>query len=638
MTELALDSQTDPVQRDYLETIKYSADSLLTVVNDVLDFSKIEAGKMNLDLVDFDLRNSLEETLKTLAWRAEEKGLELLCDIANDVVEQVQGDPARLRQVVLNLVGNAVKFTHAGEVTLSVEVNSHEKDAQILHFVVRDTGIGIPPERRDSIFDPFTQADSSTTRKYGGTGLGLTICARIVSMMEGRIWFESEVGRGTQFHFTVRFKSLRSQPESVINMPAGVLRGIKILIVDDNSTCRKILRSLLASWEMRIGEASSGPGALNELMLAQRDGDFYQLLLTDTHMPDMNGLALAEQVRRLPAFSSLPILMLTSAGHGGDLERWKNLCIASLIVKPVRKAELLASLLKFAGGNSTVSPPAMVAEPSHTPPTGSLHILLAEDNRVNQTVATRTLKKLGHSVVLANNGKEALSLLAVETFDLVLMDLQMPEMDGLSATKCIRAQEEASGTHLPIIAMTAHAMKGDRERCLAGGMDEYVAKPVQVKELRDAISVALRTSRQIGSTPQEQLEEGTVLQPDPNLWNLSTTLEKLGGDESLLLDVVEIFLAETPKNITALRLAIQQNDADTVEKTAHSLKGELGYLGVSKISQMARELEEAGRKNDLQGAVSIFRSFELELTALLAAMQSGRKSSKDRHFAAESSG
>jgi signal transduction histidine kinase/CheY-like chemotaxis protein len=332
MTELALDSQSDPVQRDYLETIKYSADSLLTVVNDVLDFSKIEAGKMNLDLVDFDLRNLLEETLKTLAWRAEEKGLEFLCDIAIDVAEQVQGDPARLRQVVLNLVGNAVKFTHAGEVALSVEVESHEKDAQILHFSVRDTGIGIPPEHRDSVFAPFTQVDSSTTRKYGGTGLGLTISARIVAMMGGRIWFESEVGQGTQFHFTVRFKALKSQSESATNKSAGVLRGIKVLIVDDNSTSRKILRSMLASWKMRIGEAISGPGALNELMLAQRAGDFYKLLLSDTHMPDTNGFALVEQIRRLPAFSSLPILMLTSAGHGGDPERWKNLCIASLLV------------------------------------------------------------------------------------------------------------------------------------------------------------------------------------------------------------------------------------------------------------------------------------------------------------------
>ena len=638
MTELALDSQPDPVQRDYLETIKYSADSLLTVVNDVLDFSKIEAGKMNLEVVDFDLRDSLEGTLKTLASRADEKGLELLCDIATDVAEQVQGDLAHLRQVVVNLVGNAVKFTHAGEVALSVEVESHEEDAQILHFSVRDTGIGIPPECWNSIFEPFTQADSSTTRKYGGTGLGLTISARIVAMMGGRIWFESEEGRGTQFHFTVRFKTLKSNSQSGARASADVLRGIKVLIVDDNSTCRKIVRSMLASCGMRTAEASSGPDALDKLRLAQRDNDFYQVLLTDSHMPDMNGSALVEQVRRVSAFASLPVLMLTSAGHGEDQERGKSLDIAAFLVKPVRKAELLASLLKVAGGDYTVSPPAMVAEPHDTPPTSSLHILLAEDNRVNQTVAMRILKKLGHSVVLANNGKEALSLLAVETFDLVLMDLQMPEMDGLSATKCIRAQEQGSDAHLPIIAMTAHAMKGDRERCLAGGMDEYVSKPVQVKELRDAISIALGSNRQSGSIRPEQLEEKVVRPPDPNLWNPSVTLEKLGGDESLLHDVVDIFLAETPKKIAALRLAIQQNDADTVEKTAHSLKGELGYLGLLKISQMARELEDAGRKNDLPGAVKIFRYLEPELTTLLTSMHSGRQSAKERHFAAESSG
>ena len=638
MTELALDSQSDPVQRDYLQTIKYSADSLLSVINDVLDFSKIEAGKMNLEVVDFDLRDSLEETLKTLAWRADEKGLELLCNIATGVAEQVQGDPARLRQVVLNLVGNAVKFTHAGEVALSVEVDRHEKDGQILHFSVRDTGIGIPAERWNSIFAPFTQADSSMTRKYGGTGLGLTISARIVALMGGRIWFESEVGRGTQFHFTVPFKALRSQSQSGTSTPADALRGVKALIVDDNATSRKILRSLLTSCGMRIGEASSGSAALTELSLAQRDGDFYQLLLTDSHMPDMNGLALVEQVRGLPAFSSLPVLMLTSAAHERDQERGKNLCIASFLVKPVRKAELLASLLKATGGDYTVSPPAMIAEPHHTPPTGSLHILLVDDNRVNQTVALRLLEKLGHSAVLANNGKEALALLAVESFDLVLMDLQMPEMDGLSATKCIRAQEQASDAHLPIIAMTAHAMKGDRERCLAAGMDKYVSKPVQVRELRDAISVALGTRRQTGPMRRAQPEEKVVQPPDPDLWNLSVTLEKLGGDESLLHDVVDIFLAETPKKIAALRLAIQQNDADSVQKTAHSLKGELGYLGLLKISQMARELEEAGKKNDLQSAVNIFRSLEPELTTLLASMQSAYKSTNKRHFAAESSG
>jgi two-component system, sensor histidine kinase and response regulator len=355
-------------------------------------------------------------------------------------------------------------------------------------------------------------------------------------------------------------------------------------------------------------------------------------------MPEMNGSALVEQIRRLPAFSSLPVMMLTPHGHEADQERGKKLRIASFLVKPVRKADLLASLLKVAGGDYTVSPPAMVAEPHHTPPTGSIHILLAEDNRVNQTVAMRMLKKLGHSVVLANNGKEALSLLAVESFDLVLMDLQMPEMDGLSATKCIRTQEQASGVHLPIIAMTAHAMKGDRERCLAAGMDEYVSKPVQVQELRDAISVALGTRRQSVSNRPEQFEARFVRPPDPGLWNPSATLEKLGGDETLLHEVVDIFLMETPRKIAALRLAIQQNNADSVQNTAHSLKGELGYLGLSKISQMARELEEAGRKNDLQSAVNIFRSLEPELASLLASMQSRCGNIKERHFASESSG
>jgi signal transduction histidine kinase/CheY-like chemotaxis protein len=635
MTELALDSKPDPVQREYLETIKYSADTLLTVINDVLDFSKIEAGKLDLDAFDFNLRDALEETLKPLAMRADEKRIELLCEIASDVPEMVQGDSSRLRQVVLNLLGNAIKFTHQGEVALKVEVEAHEHDHELIRFTVRDTGIGIPPEKRESIFEPFTQADTSTTRKYGGTGLGLTISARLVSMMGGKIWFESEVGKGTQFHFTTRLKALPRHEQLEVAIPAAILRGMSVLIVDDNATNRRILREMLARWEMCSHEADSGAQALVQLISAQAAGNPYRLILTDMHMPNMDGFTLVEQLRQIPGLSTLAIMMLTSAGHLGDAERCKKLGITSYLVKPVRKWELLNSILKVVGQTDSVRPTAESAHEIGLPTSTAFHILLAEDNRVNQTVATRILEKMGHSVVLANNGKEAISTLATQKFDLVLMDLQMPEMDGLSATRSIREQEKQTHSHVPIIAMTAHALKGDRERCLEGGMDGYVSKPINVKELRDAMAAVVQGESGSGLAKVEP-----ALAPKENViaWNVPETLERLGGDVSLLGEVVQIFLVETPRKLSQLREAIAEPAPATVERTAHSLKGELGYLGITGASQRARELEEMGRKNDLQTAPAVFAALEAELVQVLASMRKQSCTSVEKHLSAKTGG
>ena len=633
--ELALDSKPDPVQREYLETIKYSANTLLTVVNDVLDFSKIEAGKLDLDAFDFNLRDALEETLKPLALRADEKRIELLCEIASDVPEMVQGDSSRLRQVVLNLLGNAIKFTQQGEVALKVEVEAHEHDHHLIRFTVRDTGIGIPPEKRESVFEPFTQADTSTTRKYGGTGLGLTISARLVSMMGGKIWFESEVGKGTQFHFTARLKALPRHEQSEVTIPAEILRGMSVLIVDDNATNRRILREMLARWEMCSHEADSGAQALLQLISAQAAGNPYRLILTDMHMPNMDGFTLVEQLRQIPGLSTLAIMMLTSAGHLGDAERCKKLGITSYLVKPVRKSELLNSILKIVGQADSVRPCAGSLHEVETPNGAALHILLAEDNRVNQTVATRILEKMGHSVVLANNGKEALSTLATQKFDLVLMDLQMPEMDGLSATRSIREQEKQTHSHVPIIAITAHALKGDRERCLEGGMDGYVSKPINVNELKNAIAAVVQGESGSGLAKVEP-----VLAPKENViaWNVSETLERLGGDVSLLEEVVQIFLVEAPRQLSELREAIAKPAPATVERTAHSLKGELSYLGITGASQRARELEEMGRKNDLQTAPTVFAALEAELVQALASMRNPGCTSVEKHLSAKAGG
>ena len=488
MTDLALDTELTAEQRDCLETAKLSADSLLTVINDILDYSKIEAGKVELEAIDFNLRDCVEEALKTFASQADERGLELVCDIAPEVPELVEGDPGRLRQIILNLVSNAMKFTHHGEVMLKAEVESEKGDTRVIRFTVADTGIGIPAAKQLSIFSPFTQADSSTTRKYGGTGLGLSISAHLVSIMGGRIWLDSEVGQGTHFHFTARLKVLDKLPESQGNIPLHALKGMRILVVDDHRTNRRIVEGILKRWGALTTCAEGGRQALSELVSACQAGQPFELVVTDMNMPDMDGFALVEEMRQNPELSAVTVMMLTSASHRGDVERCRELGILSYLFKPVRKRELLTAILAALGQSSAATPSAAVIRAGPTVQAKGLRILLAEDNRVNQIVATRMAEKMGHSVVVAGNGQLALLLLATQPFDLVLMDVQMPEMDGLTAASKIRESERSTPFHLPIIAMTAHAMKGDRERCIEAGMDGYVSKPISAELLEEAIA------------------------------------------------------------------------------------------------------------------------------------------------------
>jgi signal transduction histidine kinase/DNA-binding response OmpR family regulator len=490
MTDLALDTELTAEQRDCLETAKLSADSLLTVINDILDYSKIEAGKIELEAIDFNLRDCAEEALKTFASRADEKGLELLCDIAPEVPELVEGDPGRLRQIILNLVSNAIKFTHLGEVMLKAEVESEELDTRLIKFTVEDSGIGIPLEKQLSIFSPFTQADSSTTRKYGGTGLGLSISAHLASMMGGRIWLDSEAGKGTQFHFTVRLKVLNKRPETPYSVPLQALKGMRILVVDDHRTNRRIIEGILKQWGAETTCVEGGRQALLELVTACRAGDSYRLVVTDMNMPEMDGFMLVEQMRTNPELSAVTVMMLSSASHRGDVERCRQLGILAYLFKPVRKRELLTAILAALGQSAGASATAPVIKAAQPVQVKGLRILLAEDNRVNQIVATRMAEKMGHSVVVAGNGQIALMLLATQPFDLVLMDVQMPEMDGLTAVGKIRESEQSTSFHLPVIAMTAHAMKGDRERCIAAGMDGYVSKPISGQLLEEAIANA----------------------------------------------------------------------------------------------------------------------------------------------------
>jgi two-component system sensor histidine kinase/response regulator len=621
MTDLALDTELTSEQRDCLETVKLSADSLLGVINDILDYSKIEAGKIDLEAIDFNLRDCAEEALKTFALHADEKGLELLCDIPPEVPELVEGDPGRLRQVILNLVSNAIKFTRHGEVSLKLEIENEDHDTRVLRFTVADTGIGIPAEKQTSVFSPFTQADSSTTRKYGGTGLGLTISARLVSMMGGRIWLESEVGKGSQFHFTVPLKVLDKRPEPGLTVPMETLNGLRILVVDNNQTNRRILQGILKPWGTQTTCAEGGEQALSELVSAYRAEKAYQLVLTDMNMPGMDGFALVQQIRHSPELSPVNVMMLTSAGHRGDVERCRGLGILSYLYKPVRKRELLAAILTALGQQQTASPSLSVIDTPRPAQPKSLHILLAEDNQINQTVATSMLKKMGHSLVIAGNGNEALSLLATQTFDLVLMDIQMPEMDGLTATKKIREGEKSTHLHLPIIAMTAYALKGDSERCLEAGMDGYVSKPINIRLLEEAIAGALRGpggARPVTSSKARD-EHATAANVIP--WDMGKTLENLGGDEKLLHEVIEIFLIEAPKHLARLRQAIAEGNATAIEQMAHTLKGELGYLGISEVSLRAREMEEFGRKSDLRAAAGIYTGFEAKLSEVFASVR-----------------
>jgi two-component system sensor histidine kinase/response regulator len=487
MTDLVLATELNPEQAEYLHMVKGSADALLTLLNDILDFSKIEAGKLELDYVSFNLRKSLSEVVKTLAVKAQQKGLEFIFDVAPGVPANVFGDPARLRQVLVNLVGNSIKFTARGEIEVSVQTEAQSVEGTILRFSVRDTGIGIPADKHDRIFGAFSQADSSTTRKYGGTGLGLSIAGQLVGLMGGKLWVESEAGKGSAFYFTVQFG-----PE-VAALPTKLpdifqLAGVPVLVVDDNATNRRILEDSLIRWEMIPTVVAGAAAAIQALQHAHASGAQLPLVLTDAHMPDIDGFGLIEMIRQDRSLSSVRIVMLASGGERGEAARCRKLGVAAYLSKPFDRLELRDVLLHvLARDPAKPENTALVTRHALQEQRPSLSVLVVEDNAVNQRLISRVLAKRGHRVVLAQNGREALEALEKQPFDIVLMDLQMPEMDGFEATRLIREKEKASGAHLAIIALTAHAMKGDEERCLASGMDGYVTKPINLEELFSVI-------------------------------------------------------------------------------------------------------------------------------------------------------
>jgi two-component system, sensor histidine kinase and response regulator len=488
MTELVLDTELDSEQREYLNMAKLSADSLLSLINDILDFSKIEAGKLEIDAIEFNLSDSLSDTMKTLSLRAHQKGLELAYDLQPDVPEGLVGDPGRLRQIIVNLVGNAIKFTDYGEVIAYVEVQSRTAEDVFLHFTIADTGIGIAAEKQRVIFEAFTQADGSMTRTYGGTGLGLTISSRLVEFMKGKIWVESELGKGSRFHFTAQFGLQQESIRKIIPRDPMILRDMRVLVVDDNESNRHILVKMLSGWHAKPVAVESGAKAMAVLREGQGLGRSFPLILLDAQMPQMDGFALVESIKRNPEWDAATIMMLSSAGQRGDARRCRQLGVAAYLTKPVRQAELLDAILTALGTKPKKEQrEALITRHSLREDHGHLRILLVEDNAVNQILALRMLEKRGHTVTVAANGKEALEVLGKNAFQLVFMDVQMPVMDGLEATRAIRARESGSGVHVPIVAMTAHAMVGDEDRCREAGMDGYLSKPIRPQELSDVL-------------------------------------------------------------------------------------------------------------------------------------------------------
>lgn len=482
MTDLVLDTDLDPTQHDYLKVVQEAGNSLLLLINDILDFSKIEAGKLELENVPFGIRERVGDIMKSAALRVHAKGVELACHVEPEVPDKVIGDPARLGQVIVNLVGNATKFTEHGEIVLNVGVETKSDDEVVLHFVVSDTGVGIPNDKLNLIFDAFTQADATTTRKYGGTGLGLAICARLVALMGGRIWVESEVGKGSHFHFTVTLiETIREAPVRPTAAPAEV-QGTRVLIVDDNATNRLILEEMVRNRGMVPTAVDGAEAAIRELRQGQETKKAYRMVLSDVNMPEEDGFSLTQRIRQSAPLADTIIILLTSGARPEDIKRGEAMGVAAHLMKPVTQSELFDAIAVSLG--LTTADNKEASEISQIPaPSQPLRILVAEDSLVNQKLAVGLLEKHGHSVTIANNGKEAISAVTSQQFDIVLMDVEMPEMDGLEATAAIRTWEKSRGRHIPIIAMTAHAMKSHREMCLEAGMDDYVSKPIRAQEL-----------------------------------------------------------------------------------------------------------------------------------------------------------
>ena len=621
MTDLALDTNLTAEQREYITTVRQSAEALLTVINDILDFSKIEAGKLDLDPAPFRLRDNLGNMLKPLALRRKNKGLELAYHVRPDVPDVLYGDLGRLRQIIINLVGNAIKFTSRGEVEVRVQAEAQSPDDVALQFMVVDTGIGIPADKLTSIFAPFVQADGSMARRFGGTGLGLAISARLVEMMGGHVRVDSTVEQGSTFQFTVRLRVRNPDSSPIPSLQKAIdLRGLSVLVVDDHAMSARILHEMLSQWGMVPTLADCGRAALAELRRAAEADARFRLVLLDATLPDMDALAVAEQVQRDAGAAATSVLVLSSADRREDAKRYRKIGITVYLTKPVKQSDLLDAIhssLAEAARDGEVQAGSVPIGPMNpflgVAPTQPLRILLAEDNIVNQKVCVAMLAKAGHQVSLAENGREAIAALERQSFDLILMDVQMPEMDGLEAAAAIREKEKTTRRRTPIIALTAHAMKGDRERILAAGMDGYVAKPIRQAELWKAIGECTTTGAGTEvSGPAESSFDGTL--------DRTALLGRLGGNNELLAEILSLFQGECPRLMAELHEAVLRKDADRIQWTTHTLKGMLGNLSASDSHAAALRLEELSRGGDLAEADAALAHLERQISTLYLAV------------------
>jgi two-component system sensor histidine kinase/response regulator len=591
MAELLLDTELAREQRDYVRMVLSSAETLLRVINDILDFSKIEAGKLELDPTPFALRDTLGDVLKPLGLRASEKDLELVLQVAPEVPDPLIADFARLSQVLVNLVGNAIKFTATGEIVVGVDLRWRQGETVGLGFSVTDTGIGIPPEKHRTIFEAFTQADASTTRKYGGTGLGLTICSRMVSMMGGSMRLSSEPGKGSRFSFDLPFRLQTEDPAQRLGKMPPSIDELPVLVVDDNATNRVVLQETLRSWGMRPTVCIDAAHALAQLDAAAQAQRPFRLALLDAQMPLMNGFELAARLRGHSGLRGGAILMLSSSGSVRQAARAREAGIQLTLVKPVKQSELLDAIMTVLGSSQEVS----LGDVPEVVKGRRLRILLAEDNPVNQRVARTILEKAGHQVTVAHNGREALARTQAQRFDVILMDVQMPEMDGLEATRAIRGLETGREGRVPIVGVTAHAMKGDRERCLGAGMDGYLPKPIRPAALFAAIEETVGQGPSTSAPPEEPAANEIVLDE-------ASLLALVGGDSALIRELAALFLQDSPARIAEMAKALDAGDRTALERAAHTLKGSSGSLCGHGAARAALRLEELAKSGALAEA------------------------------------
>ncbi len=611
-------------QYNSVDTIYTSGEALLNLINDILDFSKIEAGKMDIESIPFDMEAAVEGMMDMLTPRAVEKGLELHCYIHPDTPTSLQGDPGRLRQILLNLIGNAIKFTDKGEVSLHVGEVERDGDLVTIGFEVSDTGIGIPKERRDAIFESFTQVDGSTTRKYGGTGLGLTISQKLIDLMDGEIELESEPGKGSKFYFTAKFEVLKSIHHTSIRSSSSHLEGIPALVVDDNKTNVSFMVKMLKNWKMKPKGATSAKETLTAMISAAEAGNPYRLVLIDGQMPGKNGFELAKMIKKNPKLAESYLVILTSGGKRGDATRCKELGISAYLTKPIKQSELLKTINATLFNDTEDQTEATLITRHHLRENQrSYSILLAEDNAVNQRLAQRILERQGHRVTVANNGKIAYEHYTGESgnkFDLILMDIQMPEMDGFEATRAIRKYEGNKGKSIPIIAMTAHAMKGDRERCLAAGLDAYISKPIKPIELIEIIDDTMSQESAVVAPTENKEKAGEEGMIDTDVLDIDEALSRVDGDAELLGELSELFIEDCTEVMTAISDAVEIGDGDALMKAAHTLKGSVGNFGAKAAFEAALKLEDMGRNNDLDKATDAFNDLEKEIEKILPAL------------------